>query len=314
MGQPLPVGVCSHTGRQPAIEPIVTLCVIDVNHRRAVRYIPGLPSILERVLTAPGAAGNRGAAAVMTRHRIGAVALAAVVLVSGCASSSARPTSKVSVRPATEEERRSIGRPLVPLLVASGLWRGPEDGCAVALGVATVDRINVGVAPSTTCKFALMITEGALAKLPPDELQAALAHELGHVRLGHFQARAERRQAEREAKQGIESAGTVGGAIATAIPVIGPLLAIGVMSGQAAAETAVQGEYRAYDRTEEAAADRFAVELLRSLPSGAERCRSLLRLFERLERERVGGGWGDWLQTHPAPAKRGEMLEAACAP
>ena len=113
-------------------------------------------------------------------------------------------------------------------MVVSGTWRGPQDGCAAALGVLPVDRINLGVAPGAMCKFTLVVTQGVLQSLPSDELQAALAHELGHVRLGHFEARAQRRRDEGEQRKSIESAGTVGGAIVTAIPVIGPLLAIGV--------------------------------------------------------------------------------------
>ena len=245
-------------------------------------------------------------------RRVGAaLVIAGAALLSACATGSPQPKAKV--REATEDERLVIARAVLPLMVVSGTWRGTQDGCAAALGVLPVDRINLGVAPSEMCKFTLVATEGALRSLPPDELQAALAHELGHVRLGHFEARAHRRRDEGEQRKSIESAGTVGGAIVTAIPVIGPLLAIGMAGTQAVAEAAAESKYRGYDRGEEEAADRFAADLLRRLPGGDERCQALVRLFERLERERSGARWGDWLSTHPAPARRGEAIRAECA-
>jgi Zn-dependent protease with chaperone function len=240
-----------------------------------------------------------------------ALAMAGALLLAGCATRAPEPRAKV--REATDEERGAIARALLPLMVVSGTWRGTQDGCAAALGVLPVDRINVGVAPSTTCKVSLVATEGALRNLPADELQAALAHELGHVRLGHLEARVQRRRDERAQRKDIESAGTLGGAIVTAIPVIGPLLALGVAGTQAAAEATAESKYRAYDRVEEDAADRLAADLLRRLPGGDERCQALVRLFERLEREGTGARWVDWLSTHPAPARRAAGIRMECA-
>jgi Peptidase family M48 len=242
---------------------------------------------------------------------LAAFLIAAAGGVSACAS--AKPLPRAAPREATDDERRLIAQSLLPLLVVSGTWRGTQDGCAAAVGVLPVDRINLGVAPSASCKFALVVTEGALRNLPPDEFQAALAHELGHVRLGHFESRARRREDEREQRKEIQSAGTVGGAIVTAIPGIGPLLAIGVAGTQAAAEAASESKHRAYDRGEEEAADRFAADLLRLLPGGVDRCLALARLFQRLERERGGARWGDWLSTHPAPARRADAIRNECA-
>jgi hypothetical protein len=238
------------------------------------------------------------------------VAVVGAALLSACAT--AAPAVPAKIREATDDERVVIGRALLPLMVVSGTWRGTQDGCAAVLGVLPVDRINLGVAPSGTCKFILVVTEGALRSLPPDELQAALAHELGHIRLGHFEGRAQRRRDEGEQRKSIESAGTTGGAIVTAIPVIGPLLAIGVAGTQAVVEMAAESKYRGYDRGEEEAADRFGADLLRRLPGGDERCQALVRLFERLDRERAGTRWGDWSNTHPSPARRVESIRAEC--
>lgn len=73
--------------------------------------------------------------------------------------------------------------------------------------------------------FTIGVTEGMLRRLSPNMLRAVLAHELGHVPLGHLEARLERR----------------------AKPAIFRLLT------------------SAYDRRLEAEADRFAVDLLRRL-------------------------------------------------
>jgi len=206
-----------------------------------------------------------------------------------------------------------VAQVLGPLLRVSGIWRSPQDGCAVGLGVLPVSAINLGVAPHPTCRFSLLVTEGALATLPPEELQAALAHEIGHVELGHFAARKSRRVAEREAKQKIDGAGTTGAAAATAIPIIGPLIAIGIMGTQVAAETAEEGKHRSYDREEELAADRFAIHLLGRLPGPPGRCRAVVALLARLERARKISLWSDWLSTHPSPGARLESAKEACS-
>jgi hypothetical protein len=123
---------------------------------------------------------------------------------------------------------------LLPLLAMSGVWIRPSDGCAVAIGVLPIQAINLSVGLHPQCKFALVITEGALGVLPPEELQAAMGHELGHVQLAHFEARRERRLAERKRREEINEKGVTAGAAVTAIPVIGPLLAMGVAGTQSA--------------------------------------------------------------------------------
>ena len=77
---------------------------------------------------------------------------------------------------------------------------------------------------------------------------------------------------ERKARDEIREKGTTGGAMVTAIPIIGPLLAIGVAGTQIAAESAAEGRYRAYDREEEQAADRFGIDLLQLVLGRARGC------------------------------------------
>ena len=169
--------------------------------------------------------GRRHRMSVRTR----AVCLA--VLVAGCATAEPpRPP-----RAATEADKLVVARTLVPLLVAAEVWRGPADGCAVALGVAPAASINLGVGPHATCKFGLLVTEGAIERLTPAEMQAALAHELGHVQLGHFAARKTRREAEKRTEEATGAAGGMGSAAVSMIPVAGPIIAVGVIGAQVAA-------------------------------------------------------------------------------
>ena len=219
-------------------------------------------------------------------HRFGAVSLLALALLSGCATA---PPPKPPVRPAiqprapTEDDRFKISAALAPLLLTAGVWRGPEDGCAVGLGILPMKRINLGVAPHPTCRFSLIVTEGALAQLPPEELRAALAHELGHVELDHVMARRARRQEERGA---------------------GPMLS---------REPAELAKFRAYDRDEERAADRYAVELLNRLPGDGTRCRALSALLRRLARDGRRPQSENWLSTHPSPTARLEAIKETCS-
>lgn len=250
-----------------------------------------------------GAGGKRGCARAFAR------ALVVLVAVAGGACASAPP--KIVPRAPTDDDRRQVARALGPLLRLAGLYKGPGNGCDAALGVAPTPMINVGVGPHPTCTLTLLVTEGALATLPFDELQAAFAHEIGHAQLGHFASRQDRRIAERDAHKKIEERGSTAGAVATAIPVIGPLLAIAVIGTQSAAQSATEGTYRGYDQAEERAADRFAVDLLNRLP-GDPRCHALTALLERLDRARSGPPWRGWLSTHPSPADRLEAVRSVC--
>ena len=231
------------------------------------------------------------------------------LLGSGCATTTPQ---RGTVRDATADERAAIGRLLVPLLITSGIWSGPADGCAAAVGILPVKAINLGVGPHPQCRFSLVITEEALTVLPPDELRAALAHEIGHVQLGHFAARRERRSAERKQRDEITEKGTTAGAAVTAIPIIGPLLAIGIAGTQAAAESNVEGKYRAYDREEENAADRFGLDLLQLVIGRVRGCQAEVALLERLTQARSSRPWSAWVNTHPRPSERLKIVSELC--
>ena len=237
-------------------------------------------------------------------------ALCAVV-VTGCATTPPAPP-RPPIRDATTEEREVIAHLLVPLLITSGIWTGPRDGCAAALGILPSPAINLSVGPNPQCKFSLVITESAYNTLSHDELRAALAHEIGHVQLGHFAARKERRAAEKKAREEISEKSTTAGAAVTAIPIIGSILAIGVAGNQMVSEQNVQSQYRAYDREEEFAADRYGQDLLELVVGRVRACAAELTLLERLVQAPASRSWSAWINTHPQPAERLKMAREAC--
>lgn len=196
--------------------------------------------------------------------------------IAGCAS------AKPQLRGPNEAERTQIDQALAPLVAVSAICQGQER-CPIGVGVIQLRRIDMAVGPHPPNKFGLTITSGALTNLPPSELQAALAHELGHVHLGHFDSRAERRQTEHSA----------------ATP-------------DKRGEDALRRN-RVYDREEEFAADRYAVELLDRLSGGPGRgCRDMLLLLEHLDLEMTAPGWSNWLSTHPTPTARLQAIQTEC--
>jgi len=237
-------------------------------------------------------------------------ALCAVVM-TGCATTPPAPP-RPPIREATTEEREVIGRLLVPLLITSGVWTGPADGCAAALGILPSPAINLSVGPNAQCKFSLVITEAAYNTLSHDELRAALAHEIGHVQLGHFAARKDRRAAEKKARDEISEKSTTAGAAVTAIPIIGPILAIGVAGTQMVSEQSVQSQYRAYDREEELAADRYGQDLLELVIGRVRACAAEVAILERLAQAPAARSWSAWINTHPQPAERLKTVREAC--
>ncbi len=200
-----------------------------------------------------------------------AVTAGLLLTLAGCAASGGSVG-----RAATGSEAGLVARAIVPLLHELGyaVSSGLED-CRIALIVVQTSAINASTGAGTArpCTlFALALTDGALRRLPVDMLRAILAHELGHIHLGHLEARRERR-------------------------------------GETPA--ALRPFTRGFDRREEAAADAFAVELLRRLePEHRNACVALVYVFALLAEQ--GEGLGRWFATHPSPDGRAETALAGC--
>jgi Zn-dependent protease with chaperone function len=175
-------------------------------------------------------------------------------------------------RQASEAEMRTLTQAVRPLLeeLNFGIPHRPED-CRVGLLIMASAAINAGAGPGTRTPctlFTLGVSDGAVRRLSVDMLRAMLAHELGHVRLGHFEARRAR--------------------------------------GDSASVFT-----RAFERAEEAEADRFAVQLLRKLePRYPGSCIALVYVFALLTDQ--SGGPNPWLATHPSPERRAETARAGC--
>jgi Zn-dependent protease with chaperone function len=200
------------------------------------------------------------------------------LVLAGCASA-----KRQDLRGATPEEQAKVDAALTPLILASGLCR-PNEPCAVGLAIEVRQRIHVAAGPASQRKFVLRITTGMLRSLQLSELQSALAHELGHVQLGHFESREARHQAERSAEAAVTGA----------------------------SDDVVRAN-RSSDREEEFAADRYAVELLDRLRGGpGQGCAEMILLLELLDLEELTPGWANWLSTHPTPAARLQALQAEC--
>ena len=163
-----------------------------------------------------------------------------MALLSACA-----PPSTVRARPATADETRGVEQALRPLL---GVLDPPLVlDCPIGLAIVPAREINAGVALAqmkTGCQsLALVITEGTFRRLTLDMLRAILAHELGHVRLGHLEARRER----------------------------------------GATPAVLRPFTVSFDRAQEAEADRFAVRLLRRLePRQPGACVALVYVLAQL--------------------------------
>jgi len=199
----------------------------------------------------------------------GAACLVALVLAAACA-----PAQRLPLRAPTGAEIRALEQAIKPLLeVLEADGRSARRDCPIGLAIIQSPAINAGtrLGDAGRCPtFTLGVTEGMLRRLPLDMLRAVLAHELGHVQLGHLDARRQR----------------------------GPTPAI------------FRPLTAAFDRRQEAEADRFAVDLLHRLePRRPGACVAFVYVLALLAEQPPGTGW---LSTHPSPDGRAEAALAGC--
>ena len=214
--------------------------------------------------------------------------LVAITLLGGCAVASG-PTSRTPVPEQTRREpgpaRTSVDpaqverlqRLMIPLIRA---MNNPRPLNQVRVGI--LDSSTINAASAGGAEF--YVTRGLLEKADDRQLMGVLAHEIAHDDLNHV-ARAQ--------------------AVGTGLN-IGIIILDQIIPGSGAI-TPIAGELiaRGYSRSEEYAADRHGVELLRRIGQPKEVMIDTLTWLVQTS----GEGSGGFLSTHPAGTERVEALQ-----
>ena len=158
--------------------------------------------------------------------------------------------------------------------------------------ISEVDPVNGLAAPDGR----IFLTRGFIRKLDagevtPEELASVIAHELGHVSLGHSR----RRMIDFAGQNAIRLA--LAGVLGRIIPGIGPWIATMVANAVAAR----------LSRQDEFEADRFASALMMRAGLGTAPQKSLFRKLEQM----TGGRRTSpaWFMSHPPVAQRIAAIE-----
>lgn len=163
---------------------------------------------------------------------------------------------------------------------------------AIRVNIYEIDAINGLAAPDGR----IYITRGFLSclergEVSADELASVIAHELGHVALGHTR----RRMIDFSGQNAVRVALSM--VLGRFIPGIGPYLA-GLLTSLLTARLSREDEY---------AADAYAAALLHKAGIGS---RAQITLFEKLDA--LTGNQGRqlaWLMSHPASTERIKRIQ-----
>ncbi|MEZ5872252.1 MAG: M48 family metalloprotease [Nitratireductor sp.] len=180
-----------------------------------------------------------------------------------------------------------------PVFQAAGLGKG-----AVDIYVVNDDSFNAFVTGRR-----MFINTGALKIAEnPNEIIGVLAHETGHIVGGH-QNRLRDRVDRANIMAALAMVAGVGAALAggEAGGTAGQALALG-------SQSAILRDLLAYRRSEEAAADSTAIELLNKTQQSGK---GILKTFERFSQDILfsGNRIDPYLQSHPMPRDRIALLE-----
>ncbi|MDO5646789.1 M48 family metallopeptidase [Paracoccus sp. (in: a-proteobacteria)] len=145
----------------------------------------------------------------------------------------------------------------------------------------------------------IFLTRGFIRKLDacevtPEELASVIAHELGHVSLGHSR----RRMIDFAGQNAVRMA--LGGLLGRFIPFVGPWIAT-VIASTIAARLSRNNEYEA---------DTFAAALMIRAGLGTE---PQISLFRKLSANMRNHSTPAWLMSHPSPEKRIAAIESHTA-
>ncbi|MEE4188197.1 MAG: M48 family metalloprotease [Roseobacter sp.] len=184
--------------------------------------------------------------------------------------------------------------------LADPMLKVMSDRMAAALGVDRIrvniyeiDPVNGLAAPDGR----IFITRGFYNKfrageVTADEMASVIAHELGHVALGHSR----RRMIDFSGQNALRTALAM--VIGRFVPAVGPIIA-GALTSLVAARLSRNDEYEA---------DAYAAALLTKAGIGVDPQISLFRKLERLTAS-AGGTAPAWLLSHPKTDDRIKALE-----
>jgi putative metalloprotease len=163
----------------------------------------------------------------------------------------------------------------------------------ITVHIYEIDPVNGLAAPDGR----IFITRGfynryRAGEVTAEELSSVIAHELGHVALGHSR----RRMIDFSGQNAIRIA--LATVLNRFLPGIGVLIANGLVTLLAAK----------LSRKDEYEADAYASALLVKAGIGTEPQKSLFRKLESLAG--MGGGLPVWMQSHPGTADRIRAIEA----
>jgi putative metalloprotease len=193
-----------------------------------------------------------------------------------------------------EKELSSKSTPLDDVEVAAKIKRlgAAVDLPALSARVYEIEPINGLASPDGR----IFITRGLLnwrrsGLFTADEIAAVIAHELGHIALGHHQRRMAVWAAQNAARVAIIML------LARFVPIIGILIA-NLLGGLFTAQMSQADEFEA---------DAYATALL--IRSGLDPT-AQLRILRKLARMGTGAASGPaWLMSHPATDKRVRRIE-----
>ena len=169
-------------------------------------------------------------------------------------------------------------RIMTPLLKSMDTPKSPRD---VKIGI--MDEAEINAANAGGGQF--YVTTGLLEKASDDQLRGIMAHEIAHDDLGH-----------------VAKLQTLGVGLN-----LGVILLEQLLPGSSAV-TPIAGSLiaRGYSRSEEYAADRHGVEILRRAGYPKD---VLINALTWVSRASGGGGGGGFLSTHPATEDRIAQLQ-----
>lgn len=187
------------------------------------------------------------------------------------------PPPSSSSRRVDPYDAERLRRVMIPLL------RAMDHPCQVdRVRIGLINQNEINAANAGNCEF--YVTMGLLHRASDDQLRGVLAHEIAHEDLGHV------------AKAQVLGAGlNIGAALLQQLfPAAGVLAPV---AGELVA--------RGYGRTEEFAADRHGVEILRRAGYTKETMVDALTWVRRVG----GSGGGGFLSTHPGLDDRIATIE-----